>query len=1240
MTPQNLPTRGKLTPREEPLLLEIRQALLNPEVPIVTLLGPAGAGKTALAVEVAHRLLEEGSFPGGIVWLDCGYLPTLDAMAETVRSTFGLPRSATVQQDVNAYLRSRSCLLILDAYDAVAQDMGLLAFLDQLPRPSKALVTSRERVGLLAQERILRVQPAAEGPVGLELRIRPGTSGRYQVFVEGEVSHTLDIAAIQLTEERHHRELRRDTRRYGRRLFQSLFAKGSIARQALARLPQASDGAGVLLIATEAPEAQMVPWEYLHDGNDFLALKYHVVRGVPSERRQGYGAEMPAAALDLIIVPSDPLLLNGSAVDQLEIAKEVDALKTALQGAEAPYRALIITPPTLDALHEALAHLGRRTIVHFIGHGLATPEGAILLFEDETGLGRAISARDFAHRVRGYAFLVLLNACQSATSLSTSVSNLAYTLATEGLPYALGMQFSVPDAAALKLARFFYRFLAEGHSVEEAVRQARIALAASDDLPGLKDYAMGIPVLYTSFVRGFARFRVEPGTMEIREATVRQEFDTEISEAAIFRGRRQELAAIGQRLQDGAKVLTLVGPGGSGKSALARKAASRFAWRFSDGILGLSLEHLPAKEEIIIRLAHWLLGPDADTLAPDKREREVIAAFKASSMLLVLDNYETLLAGREASAPDVNKQARALGQFLRRLVGGKVTLLVTTRDRPTDLPGEGRPLEVLDLDLLAALQLFRDHAGERWQETDERLLTSLKKLTQEGQSLDELPRTLEAQPLLQLIRSTGLHALAIELLARAYAEGDESIADLAAGWQDRLREARDRYRDSDERHVTLAACFGYSYRTLPPAAQDLLPKLTVFTAPFLADIVEAVLSLPEAGELLNLLFRKSILQRQEVTEGLSFYFFHPMARWYAEERAEGVDWASLRQALGRVYLNFARSIYGKLNHSTSLAARVMLPDLREAVNVLPNQERSLLAFHLAWLFQIFGDLTRAMELYQESLDINEQLGDLRGKGATLAMRGQLLAAAGERELALQDFVEALVTLADIGAQDAEQVVGIIRGLKADVGVEEFNGLWRKVTGQEEVPEWLAEPQKTDIDRLLTLAATQEEQKEWRPASETYSEVLSLLRSRTLSHDEQRRQAEAVLRLGVCLRQDGQWGSAVERLQEAFRLFKGLKDFHGQGLAYLEIARAYQAMNSYDLAMLYYKDASRLFKRAGNAAMDAAAHEEAGNLQVYLRAFPGAIVDLEEAARLYREANIPSRAAIVDQNLELARQSHE
>jgi tetratricopeptide (TPR) repeat protein len=317
---------------------------------------------------------------------------------------------------------------------------------------------------------------------------------------------------------------------------------------------------------------------------------------------------------------------------------------------------------------------------------------------------------------------------------------------------------------------------------------------------------------------------------------------------------------------------------------------------------------------------------------------------------------------------------------------------------------------------------------------------------------------------------------------------------------------------------------------------------------------------------------------------------------------------------------------------------------REALSIAEQLEdlqgRGATLQAMANTHQRRGEVERAVELYREALHIFERLGDRQRRGAALAMRGKLLAGTDQKELALRDFIDALASLADVSTGATNQVMAIVRGMKANLGDEEFKGLWRNVTGQQEVPDWLAEPQRMSIDRLLTLANRQEEAKDWRGAVETYSEALSLLASRTMSDDGKRRHAETAFRLGVCLRQDGQWGAAVERLQEAFRLFKGLKDFHGQGLAYLESARAYQAMNSYDLAMLYYKDASRLFKRAGDEVMAAVAYEDAGNLQVYLRALPGAIGDLEEAARLYRAANIPSRAAIVDQNLELARHSHE
>jgi tetratricopeptide (TPR) repeat protein len=168
-------------------------------------------------------------------------------------------------------------------------------------------------------------------------------------------------------------------------------------------------------------------------------------------------------------------------------------------------------------------------------------------------------------------------------------------------------------------------------------------------------------------------------------------------------------------------------------------------------------------------------------------------------------------------------------------------------------------------------------------------------------------------------------------------------------------------------------------------------------------------------------------------------------------------------------------------------------------------------------------------------------------------------------------------------------------------------------------------------QALALALAYE-RSNYLAAIQAYSQVLERFGYTKLTEDEQRLYAETNHRLGVCLRLDGQWRSAVEQQEETFRQFKKLRDFHGQGRAYLEIARAYQAMSSYDLAVLYYRDAHRLFRRAGDVTLAATAKEELGNLEYYLRILKPAMADWEEAAHLYEQAGRPGKVAIIRQNL--------
>jgi tetratricopeptide (TPR) repeat protein len=118
------------------------------------------------------------------------------------------------------------------------------------------------------------------------------------------------------------------------------------------------------------------------------------------------------------------------------------------------------------------------------------------------------------------------------------------------------------------------------------------------------------------------------------------------------------------------------------------------------------------------------------------------------------------------------------------------------------------------------------------------------------------------------------------------------------------------------------------------------------------------------------------------------------------------------------------------------------------------QGKSATLHEMANVLVTRGDLDGAMQLYQQSLEIKERLGDLRGKAATLAMMAQVHILRGEQEPALRALLVSLQTLSQIGATpDAQTVAGILAGWRRQMGAEAFDRLWQQVTGQA-LPQWL------------------------------------------------------------------------------------------------------------------------------------------------------------------------------------------
>ena len=136
-----------------------RALLLEDAVPLLTMTGPGGVGKTRLALAIAQNVAER--FADGIAWVDLAPLTDPALLPSTVAAALGLPPSAgsSVEEQLAGYLRARQTLLLLDNCEHVAEETAdLVAYLLSRCPALQVLATSRARLHVRG-EQILPVEP-------------------------------------------------------------------------------------------------------------------------------------------------------------------------------------------------------------------------------------------------------------------------------------------------------------------------------------------------------------------------------------------------------------------------------------------------------------------------------------------------------------------------------------------------------------------------------------------------------------------------------------------------------------------------------------------------------------------------------------------------------------------------------------------------------------------------------------------------------------------------------------------------------------------------------------------------------------------------------------------------------------------------------------------------------------------------------------------------------------------------
>ena len=415
-------------------------------------------------------------------------------------------------------------------------------------------------------------------------------------------------------------------------------------------------------------------------------------------------------------------------------------------------------------------------------------------------------------------------------------------------------------------------------------------------------------------------------------------------------GREADVEAVRAMLGGGARLVTITGPGGMGKSRLAIATASDPGDRFPDGAVFVDISPAHDAAGVVGALAQALGVRDTgDAPLADK----VTTALRDRRVLLVLDNFEQALPA-----------APVITSLLAAAPG--VSAIVTSRSL-LRVGGERRyELEPLPPDEAMSLFVERAHA----------VRPDFEVTSSNRGDVGRVCTALDGVPLALELAAARVRVLPPSELARRL---DHRLPLLVGG-----------ARDLPERQRTLRATIDWSAQLLDPPERALLAQLGVFAGSFSLEAAESVAGAvaadgeaPDVLSALAVLVDNSLVRQHEDTAAARFSLLAVVREYGIEQLEQEGTLAAVRDAHAAFFLALAdradAGLEGAAQHDWVVRLGADTGNLRAAVRHLLDRRDWSRAAHLAWALYVYwwvaGLLGEVRGWMDEVLAADEPLDD-------------------------------------------------------------------------------------------------------------------------------------------------------------------------------------------------------------------------------------------------------------------------